>query len=466
MRHRRSLMRWLAIPGLMALGAVIVLALSGHLSLDTIAGDRRDVLAPSSSRPSVVPPRPGSASPPPATGQSETEQDIARYYQAVEQDPNNTTALTLLGFAYLQNVREVGDPGDYARAEAAFDEALELDPQATGANLGKAQLALARHDFRTALTLGEQVLARESSNTIAWGVLSDAQTELGMYDEALESVQTMVDTRPDLSSYSRVSYQRELHGQIDGAIEAMEAAFGAPSRNLENDEYIRVLIANLHFLKGDLQGAEEIYQASLEVYPDFVWALAGQARVHAARGEYEEGIALYQQAVDRIPLPEFVIALGELQEAAGHTDDAAATYELVRVIQELFTSNGVNTDLELALFNANHGDDPQAAVALARSAYEVQPNVKAADALGWALYKAGELDEARQYAEEALRLGTHDGSFLFHAGMIAKEQGDKEAARDYLSRALELNPYFSPLYAPVAREALSEVGGRVPSPAP
>ncbi|MBA3587210.1 MAG: tetratricopeptide repeat protein [Chloroflexi bacterium] len=216
-------------------------------------------------------------------------------------------------------------------------------------------------------------------------------------------------------------------------------------------------MGNLHFAKGDLETAEAIFQASLDSSPDFVWALSGLARVRAAEGELDEAIDLYQRAVDQIPLPEFVIALGETQEAAGLAEVASDTYELVEAIQALFEANGVNTDLDLALFTANHGDDPDAAVELARAAYEDQPSIKAADALGWALFKADQLDEAERYAEEALRLGTHDGLYLYHAGMIAKARGDLDTARARLSEAFEVNPHFSPLYEPRAQAALDEI---------
>lgn len=390
---------------------------------------------------------------------SATEEDIAKYYALVQENPDTIDAYVLLGSAYVQHVRERGDPADYSRAEAAFAEALRRDPDNVSALVGSGALALARHEFQKALEIGQRAVSIDPNHPGAYGVIADAQTELGMYEEAVESVQTMVDLRPDLASYSRVSYQRELRGQIDPAIEAMEAAYRAGGVATENTEYVRVLLGNLHFAKGDLATAEAIYEASLDTLPDFVWALSGLARVRAAEGQLDEAIDLYQRAVDRIPLPEFVIALGETQEAAGLPELAADTYELVEAIQALFEENGVNTDLDLALFIANHGDDPDAAVALARAAYEDQASIKAADALGWALFKANQLDEAERYAQEALRLGTRDGLFLYHAGMIAKARGDLDTAQARLSEAFEVNPHFSPLYEPLARAALKEITG-------
>lgn len=392
-------------------------------------------------------------------GATATEKEISKYYEMVRQYPDTVTAYLLLGNAYVQHVREKGDPRDYGRAQAAFDEARRREPENADALVGSGVMALARHDFRFALELGTRARDLAPKKTRAYGVIVDAQTELGQYDEAVATSQAMVDLRPDLASYSRVSYQRELHGQIDGAIAAMGQAYKAAGpASGENGEYLRVLMGNLYLLKGDVATAKGVFESSLEAYPGFVWALAGLGRVLAVEGKYEEGIALYQQAVDQIPLPEFVIALGETQEAAGRTQDAQRTYELVAAIQALFQANGVNVDLDIALFEANHGA-PARSLELAFKAYERQPNVKAADALAWALYKNGRLDEARRWAEEALKLGTPYGSFLFHAGMIAKDQGDAEAARSWLSGALEKDPYFSPLYVPVAEQALAELGG-------
>ena len=225
-------------------------------------------------------------------------------------------------------------------------------------------------------------------------MLGDALVELGRYDEALAAVQRMVDLRPDLGSYARVSYQRELHGDLPGAITAMEEAVLAGGPAVENTEYLRVVLGNLWFLAGDLDHAAAAYAASLERSPGYVFALAGLARVAAARGDLDAAIAGWQAAADRVPFPEFLVGLGEAQEATGRTEDAAATYQLVRDIQALFAANGVSVDLDLALFEADHGEAADA-VALGRAAYAATPNVKAADALGWALYRAGQLDEAR-----------------------------------------------------------------------
>jgi tetratricopeptide (TPR) repeat protein len=394
-----------------------------------------------------------------------TDQVIWDYQQRIRQMPGDVQSYAVLGAAYIQKARDTGDPTYYGKAQAVLDEALKRDPRNVEALIGAGTLANARHQFREALQLGEQARVINPTVPRIYGVIADAQTELGMYDEAIQTLQTMIDMRPDLSSYSRISYARELHGDIEGAIEAMQDAVTAGGPATENSAWVRVQLGNLYFTQGDLARAEQEYQRTLTVLPDYVYAQAGLGRVRAAQGKLDEAISFYQNAIARMPLPEFVIALGETEQAAGRSTEAAQQYELVRAMQQLFKANGVDTDLELALFDADHPstdlkggrDDPAGTVALARAAYARRPSVKAADALAWALFKAGQIAEARRYAGEALRLGTHDPLMLYHAGMIAQAQGDSVAARDWLARSLERNPSFSPLYAPLARQALANL---------
>jgi tetratricopeptide (TPR) repeat protein len=388
---------------------------------------------------------------------SRTDQLIWDYQEQARNDPANVGARAILGAAYIQKARETGDPSYYGKADQVLNQALATDPNYLDALIGKASLALSRHQFREALAIGEQAHAINPHVPRVYGVIADAQIELGMYDQAVATVQQMVDMRPDLSSYSRVSYVRELYGDLDGAIEAMSRAVNAGGPSSENVEWTRVQLGNLAFAQGHLSEAEQHYTTSLQRLPDYVYAIAGMAHVRAAQGKTDEAITLYQRAIERIPLPEFVIALGELQESLGHTKAAEQQYQLVQAMQQLFTSNGVDTDLELAVFEADHGQHPAAAVDLARAAYQRRPSIKGADVLGWALYRAGQYAEARRYSDAALRLGTQDAIMLYRAGIIAQAQGDTATARDRLNQAIALNPAFSPLYAPQARQALNQL---------
>lgn len=391
-----------------------------------------------------------------APASTQTKALIAKYTAALKAAPGDHDSLLYLGLAYYQHARETADPTDYNRAEEAFQQLLTANPDDVEALIGHATIALARHQFSAALAIGQQALAINPHTARIYGVIGDAQNELGLYDQAAASVDTMVKMRPDLSSYSRVSYVRELHGDLPGAISVMALAIEAGGPVPENTGYLRVILGNLQFTAGDLQKADGAYRTELQLEPGYVFALAGVSRVSAAQGDLDQAIACYKVAAERVPFPEFLVAEGEAQQAAGRAVDSRKTYALVRQIEALFAANGVNTDLDLALFESEHGD-PQTALGLAQAAYAATPTIKAADALGWALYQNGQYAEARTHAEEALRLGFKDPSYAYHAGMIAKAQGDDAQARSWLEQSLAANPTWSPLYAPRASAALAEL---------
>ena len=390
------------------------------------------------------------------TGAS-TDKLIQSLQDRLRANPNDWQSYSQLGLAYLQKARETGDPTYYEKTEEALDKALVLQPEDYVSISGKGALALARHDFSAGLEWGEKARQINPDRTYAYGVIADAQVELGRYEEAIETLQTMVDLRPDMSSYSRISYVRELHGDIEGALEMMQLAVDSGTPNAESTAWVRTQLANLYFNNGDLEQAELAYQLTLQNRPDYVYALAGLGRVRAAQGNMENAIELLNQAVRIMPLPEFVITLGDLYRAAGQQEAADQQYQLVAAIETLHRANGVDMDMEIALFNADHEKNMSETVALARKAYANRPGIHGADALAWALYKAGNYEEAQTYALEALKLGTPDPLKLFHAGMIALELGEKDQARQYLEEALAINPHFSLLYSEEARNTLQKL---------
>ncbi len=395
-----------------------------------------------------------------------TDKQIASlqaWLRQYEHDPSRqrevARATVDLGSAYLQKARESGDPAYYPRAEAAFQQALAADPNDFRALAGLGALALSRHQFQQALSFGEQARAIAPESVAVLGVVADAQTELGQYDAAAATIQQMVDLRPDLASYARVSYARELHGYLPEAIEAMRRAAEAGPPGQEGTAWTRVQLGNLYFNTGNLTAAQEAYQQALHEVPDYLHALAGLARVEGARGHYQAAIELYRKATAAIPIPEYIIALGDVYQATEAHEQAEQQYALVDTIERLYAANGVDLDLEIALFDLDHDRRLPQALEQARMQAQRRPSIKAQDVLAWALYKNGDCQAAQQAMSQALRLGTKDALLFFHAGLIADCLGQRDQARSYLEQTLQLNPAFSPLYASRARETLARLGG-------
>jgi tetratricopeptide (TPR) repeat protein len=383
-----------------------------------------------------------------------TGEMIAQMQSRLRSNPDDWQAYSQLGLAYLQVARESGDPTFYQKAEQALKIALYTEPEDYAAVGGMGALALARHQFREALDWGKRAQSINPERAYAYGVIADAQIELGHYPEAIQTLQTMVDLQPDMRSYARISYIRELYGDVEGALEIMGWAVDAGTPTLENTAWTRTQLGNLYFNNGEIDRAAREYKKTLENYPEYVYALAGLGRVYAAQDRQDEAIRLLEKAIEKSPLPEFVIALADIYESQGQTEKAQGQFQLLQVIQELYRANGVDMDLEIALFNADHAIDLEKTLSEARLGFERRPGIYAADVLAWVLYQNGRCEEARQYSQEALRLGTKDALKYFHAGMIAHCLGDDHSAQSYLKQALAINPFFSIRYATEAQHLL------------
>jgi tetratricopeptide (TPR) repeat protein len=373
--------------------------------------------------------------------------------QPIAARPVSADALTRRGNGELQRARETADPAHYSSAEAAFEQALRRDPRSVDATIGMATLALARHDFRGGLRYARRARQLGPGLARSFSVLVDAEVELGRYEQAGRSLQQMIDLRPNLASYARVSYFRELHGDLAGATRAMSLAVSAGGGVPENVAYVQTLLGDLEAMRGRTRAARRAYAAALAGVAGYVPAIASRAQLDAATGRLTQAIRGYREIVRRRPLPQYVIALGETQQVAGRRADARESFALVDAERRLLAANGVNTDVEIALFEADHGDRRRA-MDLARRAWRSAPSVRSADAVSWALNRSGRSNDALAWARRALKLGSRDPLILTRAGLTASKAGHDRQARRYLRRALQANPRFSAVWAPRARNAL------------
>jgi tetratricopeptide (TPR) repeat protein len=381
---------------------------------------------------------------------------IASLQDRLRADPYDWRSSASLGLAYVAQARVTGDPSWYPKAEGLLARSLRVnaDDNVEGL-LGLGVLDLARHDFSAALRRGRRAAALDPHAAEAYGVIGDALLELGRYDHAFEAFQTMVDTRPDLSSYARVANARELVGDVRGAERAMQMAFDAAGTP-GDAAWTAYQLGELAFGSGEVRSARGWYARGRDLDPSYVPNAAGLAKVAWARGDDVLAVERFTGVVSRYPSAEFVVALADLYRATGRQALAEQQEDVVRAMHALASESGVNVDLELALFDADHGD-PAGALAAARAEWDRRQSVHVADAYAWALYANGRYARASALAERALALGTRNALFLFHAGMIRFELGDEQGARHYLSAALATNPNFSIQHADAAATTLARL---------
>jgi len=384
----------------------------------------------------------------------DTATQIAKLQKELRASRDDVRSLDALGLAYQQRARETGDPTYYTKSDEVLRRALRLAPRDLIATSGLGSLALSRHRFREALALGRRARAISPTTARNYGVIGDALVELGRYHQGFQAFDTMSGLRPDVSSYARVGHARLLLGDVAGARSALRSALEASLGQGEIEAWTRVQLSKAAFSVGQDGPALAQARAAVRAFPGYAPAYDALAWAEYGRGHVQEAIAAEHEAVDRIPLPQYVSMLGDLQRADGRAAEAAKQYALIGVIERLLVANGVQTDLETALFDVDHGIRLQASLALARHAQRERPSIDGDDVLAWALERTGHCGEALRYSRRALRLGTRDALKYFHRGEIERCLGDHAAARSWFRRSLALNPHFSVLWAPVARREL------------
>jgi tetratricopeptide (TPR) repeat protein len=373
----------------------------------------------------------------------------------IEREPSGARGYNLLAVAYMQKARETGDFSLNAKAEEALSHAEQSEPGGYDALKLRAKLLLTYHRFAEALEVARRARELNPRDHDNYGAMTDALVELGDYDGAVAAAQAMVDLRPDTASYSRVSYLRELHGDMKGAVEVMRMAVEAASpQDPEGVAWCRVHLGDALVRDGKPAEAEREYDHALFLFPDYHVALAAKARARLAAGDTDAGEQFYRRAVERVPLPDYAAALGDLYTKLGRAEEAGRQYELVEFVERTGAQGGTYTR-QLAMFWADHDKRLDEALDVARRERAARRDIYTADLLAWCLYKKGQYAEAKAAMDEALRLGTRDPRLLFHAGVIADAAGDRADSVKYLRQALAINPSFDVLQADVARRVLA-----------
>ncbi len=384
-----------------------------------------------------------------------SDRQIRAAQDAIERAPVDPKGYNLLCAAFMKKARETGDSGFNARAGAALKRSLELSAAADNYDAIKlnAALLLVSHRFIEALEVArraQQINPRDPAN---YGAVTDALVELGDYRGAFAAAQHMMDLRPSAMSYSRVSYLRELQGDVRGAIEAMRAAAEAAG-DPETAAWCRVHLGDLFITTGELAAAAQELDHALADLPDYHLALAAQARLSLAAGDAENAARLYQLAWQRVPLPDTAIALGDLATKLGHLVEAKKQYDFVASVERAGDDSSQTYSRQLALFYADHDLMLDDALRIMRRERALRSDIYTCDALAWTLYKKGDLKGAKTAIDEALRLGTRDARINYHAGMIDHALGHNREASKRLRLALEINSSFDILQADVARQTL------------
>lgn len=364
----------------------------------------------------------------------------------VRDNPYDIKSSLQLATLYIQEARITGNHTYYDAAAMNYIKAvLEKDAQNFEALTLQALVYLSQHHFTDALAVAQKAQQIAPYNAFVYGLLIDAHVELGNYEEAVASAEQMISIRPDIRSYARIAYLREIHGDNEGAIEAMQKAVKAGGASNEPVSWARIQLARLYENEGDLRSAEMHYTIALDQRPGYAYALAGLAHVAAARNDYTKALSFYQQASASVSDDTFLEEEAKLHFRMGQKEKGEALVqkmirELSKAVQQGEGAAGHHSDKELAEVYVL-ANEPAKALQHALAEYNRRPtNIEVNETVAWAYYKNGEAQKALPYIKQALRTNCKNPTLLCRAGLIYAATGDKVAAAPLLRQALEKNP--------------------------
>lgn len=367
------------------------------------------------------------------------------YFSTLSLNNTDLKALTGLAGLYIQEARITGNYAYYDKAAMHYaDLALAVDSNYFDALTTKSLLWLNQHHFNEGLDVAKKLVSINPYNAFVYGLLTDGNVEMGNYDSALQSVQKMMDIKPDIRSYSRVSYLRELYGDNNGAIEAMKMAIESGVPGDENTSWCRIQAANLLTYTGDTAAAAIQYQNALFQRPGYPYALAGLGKLSAMQNKWNDAEIYFNQAIAAHPDNMFKEALADVYWQTGKQKQAES---LIQDVIKNLSSTSTGEDNQ-TVGHGHYADKELAyayllvnniskAVEHANREYNRRPlNAEVCEMMAWVHYKNKDVATAMKHLPIALKTGSKNPELMAHAGIIYAAAKDKEQAKKYIEPLL------------------------------
>ncbi len=368
----------------------------------------------------------------------------------IKYNPTDSKSQLRLAALYIQEARVTGDYAYYDVAAMKYiNDVLNIDSLNFTGLVFKSLIYMSQHHFADGLNVAHKAQQVNPYNAYVYGLLVDGNVEMGNYDTAVYYADKMVGVRPDLTSYSRVSYLREIFGDYNGAIKAMQMAVEAGGPGDEHTEWTRYQLANLYQKTGDYKKADTLYSQSLSMRPNYAYALAGLAQIAAASKDYTKAISLYHKAdsvVDDNTIKEELV--DAYQESGNQTKADQLSKEVI---------NELNNNAQAAVANQNLGHyadrelayaylkikDNDRALEHAMMEYNRRPaNIDVNETVAWVYYCKGEYAKAVPYINVAMRTHSKNPVLISRAALIYYKSGNEQLAKTTIAETSLQNPYI------------------------
>lgn len=392
----------------------------------------------------------------------ETQKRVAKILADLKLKPEDAKSQLLLAKEFMQEGRMTGDNSYYNKAALELiDHVLAKDPKNFEAICYKSLVYLSQHRFAEGKEVAMEGLRMNPYNSFIYGLLVDANVEMGDYPTAVDMADKMVKVRPDIRSYSRVSYLREIHGDVPGSIEAIKLAVSAGYPGYEDMEWSRMVLAHLYEDTNQPDQAEAQYQTALQERPEYPYALAGLARIARFKKDYPAAIQYLERARSVMSDASFFEDLIDVYRLNNQPDKAD---ECARITADALLADNISgnkdknlghySDRELAALYVKMGQLDKA-FEHAKIEYDRRPeNIDASETLAWVFYKKGQMADAAPLVTAMMRTKSQNPERMVKAGLIMIANGQTAEGKDLINKALTLKPYMDEVLVAEAKAHL------------
>ena len=384
---------------------------------------------------------------------------IEQLNQALRLDPNYVDAYNNRGFAAFQ-------AGNAEAALADFNKALSLNPKYVNAFNNRALLRARVGDFENAIDDLTKAMMLEPLNPKYYQHRSEIfrrmsttdAMELALADEARhdwllrrQELSAAILAQP--GNFRLLMERAKHHLAADDSAKALDDVQRALT--IESKSVSALLVrGKIQLTMSDFQNALDSANAALEIEP--------RQEAYSLRGDACLGLKDYDQAIESFAITRRIdpsVAEAYFQQskillASGEED--AAKVSLARAVELNPTIGGApkrlvdagrtqeNEEAITALLErarqALEMGDFQSALGDANAALKIEPRQEAYSLKGDACLGLKDYDTAIESYTKARRIDSSLAEAYFRKSQLLQASGDEETAKDYLARAVALNP--------------------------
>jgi putative PEP-CTERM system TPR-repeat lipoprotein len=347
----------------------------------------------------------------------------------------------------------------FDEAESAYRRSLEIDPRRVEGHFGLAQVFVGRKDFRAAADKLDEIVIGKPDFSPGWMLRGEVALAKGDKQAAFvafdKAVALSPETAPPLIARARANlasgdldrakadtqavqklapnapiahYLNSAVAFAEGDIEAANRSFTQLQRNFDNFPPAVLLGALIKHQKDEHNQADSLLVRYIGMQPDNIAARRALASVRLANGQPRNAIEMLDSILKKAPNDTSSMR----QMASAHL--SLDQYDKAEAIfQRLVQSGGQNeireAEMALALLNppADASDPVFADVAVRRTLLKAVDRATNDDA-----------KEAKRLLDQ-LNIN-NSATVLALRGSVESQLGNMDRARQYLDRALEMEP--------------------------